>query len=35
MSNKKNAQGILGISDPDFPLQINKIKKGCLMLSQQ
>ena len=33
MSHNKNAPGILGIFDPDFPLQINKIKKRCLMLS--
>ena len=33
MSHNKNAPGILGIFNPDFPPQINKIKKRCLMLS--
>ena len=33
MSHNKNAPGILGISHPDFPPQINKVKKRCLMLS--
>ena len=33
MSHNKNAPGILGIFNPNFPPQINKIKKRCLMLS--
>ena len=29
----KNAPGILSISNPDSPPQLNKVKKRCLMLS--